>query len=257
MHEITSHRSRLRPLFERHRHLVAIREAALEDRLGRVWGNQLEGPEAARIDLGCYNILGGDPQAKGAEELIRQVEAPMEFVYPDDAWRQLILKVHGDRVRDRPMDSFSGAGLNTAHLREMAGNLPREYTLESLDAETAGQIDKGLIPHGLQTYPSPESLTRDGMAWGALTREPSPRLACLASAYALSSRSVEVAISTREDHRGRGLAGAVAARFCLDALGRGIEPCWNASNPVSKRLAVRLGFVPDGECEILFLKSFD
>jgi GNAT superfamily N-acetyltransferase len=254
MHEITIHRSHLGPLFEGHRHLAAIREAVLEDRLGRVWGNRSEEPEAARIDLGCYAIFGGDPRAPGVDELLQRVEVPMEFVYPDDAWRRRILEVHGDLVRDRPMDSFSGARLDAAHLRGMVEALPREYTVEWLDVDTAGQIDKGLLPHGLQTYPSPEVLVQEGMAWGALTRDPSPRLACVASSYALSSRSVEVAISTREDHRGRGLAGAVAARFCIAALERGIEPCWNASNPVSKRLAVRLGFVPAGECAILFLE---
>lgn len=207
----------------------------------------------ARLDLGCYTIVGGDPNARGAEELIARVPPPMEFVYPDERWRRRILEIHGTLVRDRPMDSFSGAELDAVHLREMAAGLPRDYTLEALDTTTVWQIDGDLEPHGLQTYPSPEALVGEGMAWGAFTRAPASRLACVASSYALSSRSVEVAISTRAEHRGRGLASTVVARFCCAALERGLEPCWNASNPVSKRLARRLGFRLAGECEILFL----
>ena len=254
MHEINTHRLRLTPFFTGHRHLGAIRQAVLEGRLGRAWGDRSEDPEAARLDLGCYAIFGGDPQAPGAEELIARIAAPREFVYPDGAWRRRMLEVHGAQLEDRPMDSFSGARLEAAHLREMALDLSSEYTLAPLDADTAQQIDGGLLPHGLQTYPTPEALTTVGMAWGALTHESTPRLASVASSYALSSQSVEVAISTRAEHRGRGLAGAVAARFCLAALERGLKPCWNASNPVSKRLALRLGFRLEGACEILFLE---
>lgn len=254
MHEVIDQLSDLPPLFAGHRHLIAIRRAVLENRLGRAWANRPGDPEAARLDLGCYAIFGGDPRAPGAEELIASVVAPMEFVYPNSAWRRRILEVYGALVRDRPMDGFTGAHLDVTHLREMAEELPGDYTLEALDAGIAGQIDGGLVPHGLQTYASPEALVTEGMAWGALTRHEAPRLACVASSYALSSRDVEVAISTREEHRGRGLASAVAARFCLAAVDRGLEPCWNASNPVSKHLAIRLGFRLLGECEILFLE---
>jgi hypothetical protein len=37
--------------------------------------------------------------------------------------------------------------------------------------------------------------------------------------------------------------------FCLEA---GLTPCWNASNPVSQRLAARLGYEPAGTCEVLY-----
>ena len=32
-----------------------------------------------------------------------------------------------------------------------------------------------------------------------------------------------------------------------------VTPHWNAANPVSKRLAERLGYRPDGTCEVLYL----
>jgi predicted GNAT family acetyltransferase len=46
----------------------------------------------------------------------------------------------------------------------------------------------------------------------------------------------------------------VGAKLIRDALTRGLVPCWSASNPVSKRLAERLGYRPAGECEVLLLR---
>jgi predicted GNAT family acetyltransferase len=37
-------------------------------------------------------------------------------------------------------------------------------------------------------------------------------------------------------------------------LARNLAPGWSASNPVSKRLAERLGYRPIRECEVLFLR---
>jgi predicted GNAT family acetyltransferase len=65
--------------------------------------------------------------------------------------------------------------------------------------------------------------------------------------------AVEVAIATRAAFRGRGFAAAASARLLLEAVARRLAPHWNASNPVSQRLAVRLGLRPAGTCEVLYL----
>jgi len=69
----------------------------------------------------------------------------------------------------------------------------------------------------------------------------------------MSSRTVEVAIATRPAYRGHGLAAAPAAALLEHCLETGLTPRWSASNPVSQRLAVRLGFRPAGVCEVLYL----
>ena len=64
---------------------------------------------------------------------------------------------------------------------------------------------------------------------------------------------MEVAIATAPDHRGRGLAACAAAALVQEALVREHVPHWNAFNPVSQRLAERLGFAFAGIVEILAL----
>lgn len=55
--------------------------------------------------------------------------------------------------------------------------------------------------------------------------------------------------------RGRGLAAVAAAALIRECLRLGLEPSWSASNPVSKRLALRLGYRPGRQCEVLYLRG--
>ena len=63
-----------------------------------------------------------------------------------------------------------------------------------------------------------------------------------------------MAIATRTAFRGKGLAAVTAAAILRESLRRGLRPCWSASNPVSQRLALRLGYRPAGTCEVLYLR---
>jgi len=237
----------LTAIFAGHHELRAVVDAVIEGRQGRV---TIDGP-AARLGLGCYEVFGGDPGSAGARRLVAGAARPRELVYGNDpAWRRLIQDVHGETVGDRPMRDFDAAELNPGALRAMEAALPAGFELRRLDAALAGQLDAELEPHALQVFASPADLVRDGVGFGAVAEG---RLACAATSYALSSRSVEVAIATRPAFRGRGLAAAVSAAMLRHCLGSGLVPRWSAANPVSQRLAARLGYRPSGVCEVLYL----
>jgi GNAT superfamily N-acetyltransferase len=207
----------------------------------------------ARLDVGCYAVMGGDCRAPAARWLLETVEAPREIVYGSDpGWRDVILDTFGERVSDRPMRGFLTDALDPAKLRELAGRIPAGYASRPIDAALARQLDDGLLPHGLRTYPSPEELAAHGIGRGIVTAD--GELVSAATSYARSSQKVEVALSTRPDHRGRGLGEVVAAGLLLDCLERDLEPCWSAANPVSQRLALRLGYREGGVIEVLGLE---
>ncbi len=118
-------------------------------------------------------------------------------------------------------------------------------------AELAAQLDAELEPHGLQAFSSAAALVEAGLGFGIMAGD---RLASAATSYTRSSHYLEVAIATRVAFRGRGLAAIAAAALLCECLRHGLEPCWSASNPVSKRLAARLGYRPAGVCEVFFLR---
>ena len=147
------------------------------------------------------------------------------------------------------MTEFDAAGLDPATLAAAAESVAPGFTVRPLDRELAGQLNGELEPHGLEVFSTARDFVEHGLGFGAVTAD--GVLACAATSYTLSSRYLEVAIATRPAFRARGLAMAVGAALMRAALTRGLIPCWSASNPVSKRLAGRLGYRPAGECEVL------
>ncbi|HJS60098.1 MAG TPA: GNAT family N-acetyltransferase [Vicinamibacteria bacterium] len=241
-------------LFDRHIELRAVLEAVLEGRVGRV-ESEGDPPRVARLTVGCYHFFGGDPSLPEARRFVDTAAAPRELVYgKDPAWRRLILDVYGPCVSDRPMQTFDPSRLSTPALQRMEGALPEGFELRRFDAALATQLDRELEPHALQVYTSAAAFAESGIGYGAIKEG---RLACAATSYTVSSRGVEIAIATRPEFRGLGLAAAASARLMRHCLESGLVPHWSASNPVSQRLAARLGYGPGGVCEILYLVSED
>lgn len=242
---------RLAALFEREV-LRAVVATVVEGRLGTATTDDPNRPTVARLSLGCYEIVGGDPGHPLARPLVADVGPRQEIVYGNDpAWRRLVLDVHGGRVADRPMTIFDASRLDPEALARLESGCPAGYALRPIDADLARQLDADLQPHALQVFASAEAFARDGIGFGIVADDGT--LACAATAYTMSRELLEVAIATRVAHRGHGLAAVASAALMRAALERGLEPQWSASNPVSKRLAERLGYVPADECEVLYL----
>lgn len=238
------------PRFRRHRHLRAVIEAVLEGRQGAMVPAEGDGP-AVRLDLGCYAVLGGDAGTPLARTLLETVVPPREIVVPDDPrWRALIRDVHADAVADRSMRAYLPGPECADRVDDFAGRVPDGYKLSALSPTMAATIDDGLTPHGIGVFGGPAAFAREGLGFGLISGDV---VACAATSYARSARHVEIAIATRREHRRRGLAACAASALARRVLGMGLVPHWNASNPVSQRLALRLGFEAVGTCEILML----
>jgi GNAT superfamily N-acetyltransferase len=226
--------------------LGAVIEAVVEGRLGQA----TVAGDAARLKVGCYEIFGGDPSSPSARTLVATAARPRELVYGNDpGWRQVILDVHGEEVSDRPMRDYDPSGIDPASLFRIEAELPAGFRLQALDSLLTRQLDADLEPHALQVFKSAQAFLEHGLGFGAVQNG---QLVCAATSYTRSSRSVEVAIATRTTFRGRGLAAATAARLVRQCLTEGLTPRWSASNPVSQRLAVRLGYQPAGVCQVLY-----
>ena len=243
-------------LFEGHRTLRAVIDAVLDGHLGRVVVDEAGNPEAARLDIGCYAIFGGDPGAPGAVGLVREAETvspirPFELIGPDDqGWRDLFFNVYSERLGERPMRTFSSHAFDREHLRRLVEEVPPGFEVRDLNIGLASQLGADLEPHGLQTYPSPEAFVEEGLGAGVVYEG---RLVSAATSYARSSGRIEVAISTHPEFRKKGLARAAGAGLLGRALDAGLVPDWSAANPVSKRLALSLGYLPGPLCDVFVL----
>jgi GNAT superfamily N-acetyltransferase len=241
---------RVAPLFASHLALPAVVDGVLRGGLGTIAAGDEAQPRAARLSIGCYEIFGGDPAAAEAGRLVSAPASGKELVYgnlPD--WRAFLLERLGPQVSDRPMQTFDPGALAPESLeRTAASPLPEGYELRRLDAAWAARLDAELVPHALQVFASAAAFAERGVGYGIVAGSV---LAAAATTYTISPSTAEVAIATRPAHRQRGLAMAVAARLMRHCLETGLTPHWNASNPVSIRLARRLGYRSAGVCEVL------
>lgn len=239
-------------LFAEYTTLRSVIDCALEGRAGRVTVEGSGPACAARIDLGCYVVFGGEPDHPAVERWLARLEGPLEVLIPPASpWRDRLLRALADRTVDRTMATFDPETVDAGELARIAP--VAGFDVRPLDARTAAGLDGKLEPHALQVFPDAQHFARHGFGFGAFSGD--GRLAAQSSTYAISSERVEICISTDAEFRRRGLARRVGARMILECLRRELRPEWSAANPASQSLARSLGYGPSTPCEIRFLDA--
>ena len=241
-------RDRLRPLFAAHRNLRAVIEGVLDGVLGRAWCD--ERGEVARLQLGVYQILGGDPGGAAGTRLLGAIPAPCEVVLPPDrpAWVAAAEAAFGDRAQRRTMTVFTPDQVTAERQQACLASVPDGVNVTGIEPAHLVDFDDELLPNRPGNYGSTAAFLEHGFGSVALVEG---TVASAASTYATSRRMAEIAIATRPSQRRRGLATPVAAHTVLTCLERGLEPCWSAANEASCRVAERLGFVRAGVCHVV------
>lgn len=235
---------RVAALFDGHDALPAIIAGALEGYVGRV----VPSNDAARIDVGVYRVFGGTAERALLNAFVPGTEL---IIRPDgDDWRAAARDEFGGRLHRRSMASFAATSLDHEHLERLAAGAP--LATRRLDRDLATRLGDRLPPNRVETFDSVEAFLDRGFGFAALDGQ---TIACAATTYAISSRHAEIAIATHRDYRRRGLAVATAAHAILEALDRGLEPCWNAANDASCAVATKLGFTRSRDVTILELPS--
>lgn len=104
-----------------------------------------------------------------------------------------------------------------------------------------------------RAYGSPRAALAEGVVVGAIYQR---ELVARAHTSCHSARYADVAIATREEWRGRGLATAAASLVCERVQQQGRTPIWSTSadNGASRRIAEKLGFTELSQVTYL---SFD
>lgn len=109
------------------------------------------------------------------------------------------------------------------------------YRLAGMD-EAA--FEQHPFSHG-ENYPSFTAFQAEGS--GAVVYDGNEIVAAASSFLSLEGE-IELDVSTKEAHRGKGLAKACIARMLRDCMERGITVHWDAQNEVSRHLAEKFGF---------------
>lgn len=244
------HRAALAPLFAGQTDTLIL--SCLQGEMGAAWADREEAPACARMIVGDICFFGGDSAAPEAAALARELpkEHPSGFLLvlsPDEGWQSLLYQAHAGRCRKLTRYGFfhDASGLEPERLRRNLELLPAGYALEPIGRRLYPALTREDWSRDFcSQFHDEEDYVRRGLGF-AVTRQGRP--VCGASSYTVYHGGIEIEIGTRADCRRQGLATVCASRLILECLDRGLYPSWDAANPVSKALALKLGYRFRGE----------
>lgn len=226
-------------------------KTCLEGRIGSIWAADGEVCETVLLTVGEFVLFAGTP----SEDAVRFVPygyktnfAIMFSKGDDDRWGRLIEKVYGNKAKKTTRYAIKKEGVSSfskIKLAAIAANIAEGYGIVKIDRELYEHCRSDEFFSDLVSqYPTYGEYERHGLGFMAL-HDGSPAAGC--SSFSDYPGGVEIEICTRPEHRRRGLASVLAARFILECIERGLYPSWDAANLSSLALAEKLGYRLDRE----------
>jgi RimJ/RimL family protein N-acetyltransferase len=233
-------------------------DSVLDGYMGEVFVDNQDNPHIAVLEAPDLKliIVGGNPGHPSARKYLEGLVATKLIIFASEEWERLMREIHKGRLVLMPRYVLSSEKLDITHLNELKSRLPEGYFLKRMDLEItqrlANENSKFSSDHMI-FFESPEDFIARGFGFCALYGD---EVVCAVTTFAVCNRGIEIQISTRENHRGRGLATAVAAQMLIYSLENNLDPNWDAANKMSVGLAKKLGYVPKGTYSIyIFVRS--
>ena len=245
-------RNILIPLFQSCQYDRVLIDSVLEGRFGKAYADSAHQPAVARLDSGAFTLLGGDPRATGARDLLRL--APIAYVTPQtEDWRRVLQEEFGAGVTVLPFTDFSPAALDPTHLARLIKTVPPSFELGRIDRSLAEQLPSDLgNAYFFENFYSVEDFLGRGIGYGLVYQN---KIVSAATSMAQSRKAIDIEIETVPGFRRQGLATVVGAKLIVHCLEQEIEPRWLAANAASEKLAVKLGYVRRESYETLAIQA--
>lgn len=214
--------------------------SCLQGQMGRAFADNAASPRAARIDLGDFCYLAGEPDA-GLVQLPPGRRTPLIAV-PDSArWAPVLRAAHPGRCRRswryalKKEDCF-----DRQRLWQLAQALPEGFSLAPLEGGLyRAAMENDWSRDFCANFADYADYSRRGIGVAVLK---DGQMVGGASSYTVYDGGIEIEIGVRRDFRRRGLAQACGAQLILNCLMRGLYPSWDAAHKGSLQLAQKLGY---------------
>lgn len=240
-------RSVLAGLFAGHKRQRILIDGGLEGRYGTAMADSAQEPRLARLTVAAFTMCAGDPGHPVASEIITHLPGTI-FVPETEAWRDLMIRIHDERLSKHQRIDFSSERLDMDHLQTLRSRVPEGFEVQRIDTESVHRLgydmDLNYLPPMRMRY-----MVEHGIGFWAISGN---RWASVAYSYVICRAGITIQIETRPEFRRKGLATCVAAALIAHCLERGLEPHWSAANPISAALAEKLGYVQSDSYECLW-----
>ncbi len=221
----------------------------LQGYAGEAYVDNLEDPTVAVIMVSIFAIIAGDPQSNFAENLLQSIPDKRLIIAPSDAWNKKIEEVLTTSVtKHRQYRCSSKANsFDIPTLESYKDTLQEGYTLKQIDMSIISDTDHDGLPQDFtENFGSVNEFVERGVGFWILHNG---AVVSGATSFYIYDGGIEIDIETDEDHRGKGLATVVAAELIFYCLEHNLTPHWEATNPTSLKLALKLGYSFESECD--------
>lgn len=237
-----ANRLRLARAFHNVKRVDLSLDCVIEGQMGRAYVDDLAQPATFKIHTPPFAYLAGDPAAPAAPDFLRSLAHDL-FMPSAPGWVEAAQKMYGDRLR--PFDRYrcSAEALSLEHLSRLRAASRYGERVRAIDRAVAESVWGQDHFMDLAAYDSVADFLERGVGYYVAEGE---RIAGAALASLVCSRGIEISLYVEEEFRRQGLATALCAHLLSSCLERGLEPHWDAANPESAQLALKLGYRMQG-----------
>lgn len=244
-------RKKLYPMFENMNDTIIL--SCLQGHMGTAWVDDLENPKVAQLVVGVFIFYAGDPNTKGAEELLYNLKEDSLVIVDTDEWKNRIETIHKGSIEKFQRYAFKRdvKYLDYNYIKSFLNTLPEEYELKKVDLDLANSKSfQELSEDFTSQFESIEDYINKGVGYCILHNG---QVVCGASSYSIYDNGIEIEIDTHPNYRRKGLATIAASALILHCLDRGIYPNWDAANLKSVNLAQKLGYVLEADYDTYYI----
>lgn len=241
-----AHRIRLAQAYRHVPRVDLSIDCVLEAQMGRAFVDDPDCPRAFQIQLGPFVYFAGDPGCPGGREMIAAL-APYTLLMPSaSGWFEAAVERYGERLGVHDRYSFSPDRLSPEYLRRLCAGSPWNNRLRRMDLDFVTSLWGQDHFIELSDFDSAEDFISRSV--GFYLADSSGILGAAYGSLACS-KGIEVSIYIVPERRRQGAATFLAANLLMWCLENNLDPHWDAANPESCKLALKLGYRPSGSYE--------
>lgn len=229
------------------RHLFAGWEetliySCLQGGMGSIYVTDPAVPVSAIASVGCFCFYAGVPDR---ELMLNKPDGFVIMVPQNEAWAGLIEECFPGAKRVSRYATKKDTSFDREKLKHYLGLLPEGYELREIDAEIYDKCPGNPVAVDFVSVFAGKSQYLK-MGRGVVIVK-NGEIVAGASSYTRYLEGIEIEVDTAEPERKKHLATVACSALILKCLEEGLYPSWDAQNPVSVRLAEKLGYEFDHE----------
>ena len=224
----------------------------LEGQMGRAYVDDLQSPTVYKIQTGPFLYFAGDPTTSAAKIILDGIK-PYSLIMPSSpGWIEAASEMYKGRLASMERYSFSSEPLAIDHFDYLINRLPLIGEVISFDLDFAEKIWGKDYFIDLSAFDSPEDFVERGVGYYIKTRGQ-----IIGAAYSslVCSEGIEVSLFVNDEYRRMGVGTILSSNLLKWCLQNNVDPHWDAANPESSMLALKLGYKFVGGYKAYFLKD--